>query len=184
MSNSKCFGFLILIITANIVFHSCSTFPEPNEINDTMLIGKIIQNGINYDSFNGASVNGKHTSDIEITVKNLSTNEITKLKSYYGGMFSTIRLPEGNYEISILYLKVVNGNSYANVFSNLANVKYFSIINGSVNNLGLIEWNCDNNEGYNILLNRNYINVKEDFNKRNDKSSWNNIKWVNVDVHK
>lgn len=163
---------------------SCTSFPEPNERQTTLLFGRIVQTGKNYPTHGSASVNGTNTVGIVVSITNTDTNQKYKLYSQYGGYFSSLVFPSGNYELKSFYLTIQSGNSVADILMNPGNDRRFTIVSGVVNNLGLIEWNCDAEEGMTYWLDKGYSDVREYFAARYPKSGWNSLEWRNVTIER
>jgi hypothetical protein len=159
----------------------CATIPEPKTESDRLVIGMIIQTGEGFRNYSGATVNGTHKSGIELSIKNTSTNEEYNIKTQKNGLFYTTVLTEGTYVIEQFYLKVTSGNAWADTYSSPNDSWTFTIINGKINNLGVINWDGKARGGTNFKFSQLYNDVVNEFNSQFSKSEW--TKWDMVDIN-
>jgi hypothetical protein len=172
------------VIAAVVLIGGCASFPEPGKNNQTLVIGKIVEKGINFDAAQGASVNGTNLCNIEISIKELSSGKEIKLISNGDGIFHSTSMKPGDYELTKFYIRITSGGAWADMWTKPAADKFFTISENRVNNLGGIEWICDKKKGYYYWLNKEYDDVKSNFAKTNPDSAWNNANWENVTFHR
>jgi hypothetical protein len=177
-------SWLIFMVVLPFGINSCTTFPEPTNTKNILVIGQLVENGLNNENYNGATINGKHLSNIELTIINENTKTKTVLKTTSTGQFFSVELEAGEYKVKKIHLKVVNGNSYATSNFIPDSLKYFTIKNDVVNNLGVIEWIADADQGHVYNVNMNYSTIKDNFLKNNPDSIWNSKVWVETTIHK
>jgi len=82
------------------------------------------------------------------------------------------------------YYKNTNGNSWSDIFTNPNGENKFTINDNSINNLGLIEWNCDADESMLYYLNKDYSTVKELIEPDILKLEWSSKSWLNLNCKK
>lgn len=169
---------------AIFLIFGCATYSEPKTENDKLLTGIIVHTGIGYKKYSGATVNGIHKTGIEMTIKNVSTNEEFKIRTKKNGLFYLHELPVGTYEIEDFYLKVSSGKAWADTHSSPDNRLRFSIENGKVNNLGVINWDGKMREWTNISFNNSYNTVMKEFTSRFPKSNWLKMEVINLNIKK
>ena len=152
-----------------IFLSACASLSEYDAQNKTLLIGQIVHTGNGYPS--PGTLNGVHTSKIDVSLLNLETKQTTKVTSNNYGFFSSTKLPEGKYQVSRLYCTVHNSNS--NVASEWALPKiYLNIQNDKVNNIGKIFWNSTTGNKSNYSYNDNYAEPISYLQDNYQKSGW------------
>jgi hypothetical protein len=177
-------GKKIIIACVIILVFGCATLSEPKSESDKLVTGIIIQKGEGFQNYSGASVNGIHKTGIEMTIKNISTNEEYKVKTRKNGLFYIYELPEGIYEIDNFYLKVTSGNAWADTHSSPNDSLKFSVVNGKVNNLGVINWDGKMRGGTNFTFSQLYNDVINEFNAQFPKSAWLDHEVINTNIIK
>jgi len=168
------------------LFFGCASFPNADKEHNTMVIGAINQQAQGYNYYGSATINGINTSGIEISIKNLKDENIYTMRTISGGQFYSINIPEGEYKISKLYIKKEFGSSWASISWTPPSdaEQKFEIINGKVNNLGTISWECEKDVKNRILYNREYGQVRDAFQEKNKSSNWNEKEWVDIKIIK
>ena len=179
-------AFCVLIISALV--YSCVSLPEPSEEKNTLVVGIIAIKGQKYPG--DWQMNGTHKSNIRITLQNLSNYNVYEIKSKYNGLYFLYDVPEGEYRISYLFYK--NSRGATNFFNpSYNNENKFIVKNGMVNNFGIQNWESkflnqksrtywsDNK----LVINREYMPVKELFQKRYSSSNWNEKEWINNGIN-
>ena len=157
----------------------CSSLPEPKTENDTLVIGIIKHTGDNYVNYViGSSLNGTKTNEIQMTIKNINTNENFIIKTQKNGLFYYVNLSEGLYRIERLFIRISVGSGFVTTFSRPETDYFFSIINGKINNLGVINWSTTliNYQPFSVsadyILSQLYNDVIIECNKQFTKSEW------------
>ena len=111
------------------------------------------------------------------------------MESKSEGLFYSANIPQGIYGIIKLYTKKESGSSWASLTLTASNMAYkIEIVNGKVNNLGIITWdfvgNAGGERGYGTLdYNRDYIQVRNLFQEKNSSSNWNQKEWINNGIN-
>jgi hypothetical protein len=175
---------LVVSMLCTVLFLGCSSFPKYDKTHNTLLVGEIIQTGKNYPNYSGATVNGIHKYGIVITIQNQATNTKYQIESNSNGIFKTNSIPSGDYILKRFYYKNTNGNSWSDIFTNPNGENKFTINDNSINNLGLIEWNCDADESMLYYLNKDYSTVKELIEPDILKLEWSSKSWLNLNCKK
>lgn len=178
ISKIKIVGLFFLVSCFLI---SCSSLPDASEENQTLVVGQIILEAKGFLTYGSVSVNGINRNGIEITIQEVSTGKEYKMKSFIRGIFHSVKIPEGSYRITSYYFKKSVGNSWADVRQNNPGYK-FEIVNGKVNNMGLIQWNSERGKQTVSLYNSQYDQVRSEFQKEFEKSNWNEREWINIDL--
>jgi hypothetical protein len=142
----------------------------------------IVQTGKGYSNYGGASVNGTNFSGIEITLRHIGTNEEFVLRSRKNGLFYSVELTEGDYEIIQLYIKKTSGSSWADLYTNPEGV-VFTVVKNTVNNIGLIQWSSVFRTGTNISYSKDHNRVRNEFLVQFAKSNWNEQPWMTIYVN-
>jgi hypothetical protein len=157
------------------LFVGCSAIPTSTEQNSTLLVGEIVFIGSDYISNNGISFSGTITSGIDITLRNTTTNELSRFSSDKNGLFY-MNLKEGKYLIDELYIKREdNRGAWAYLYTNPPQ-KILEIEEGKVNNIGTIRWSFVDRK-HDVLQTDNSFAVKMAFSKQFSKSNWNQKEW-------
>ncbi|HUT65269.1 MAG TPA: hypothetical protein VMZ05_03865 [Spirochaetota bacterium] len=169
---------LILVVT---VFIGGKFVKEPDEDLHTLLIGQI---KLEASGFPGEShVNGIHTGDIEIHLKNKLTGEIVILTSALGsGCFYMVNPETENYRIVKLYTLIHNPRYRQTLSMGIPTGGNISILNGKVNNLGHLVWKVDHKSESWDLSHNFHADVKAWFEKTYPGSAWNKKEWVDVTI--
>jgi len=174
------YGFLATVILA-----SCTTFPVPKPNDSTLVIGMVVLNAKGYENYSGATVNGTHTGNIEISIQNVDSGRTEKLISDSSGFFYTNKFEPGKYRLRKLYYKSSVGGYNADIFTSITNGdRNFEVGKNTVNNLGQITWNADVDEGMQYWLNKDYQNSKDVFTSVDKDGKWNAIAIEDVTFQK
>jgi hypothetical protein len=180
MKISKSFIVILFFLFSSFLI-SCTSLPDADENNQTLVIGEIILNAKGFLTYGSASVNGTSKRGIEITIREISSGKEYKMKSWSEGLFYSTKISEGNYMIIKYYFKNTVGNSWADVTQN--NPGYiFEIENGVVNNLGLIQWNSERGKSTLSFYNSQHEQVRTDFREIYAESNWNEKEWKSVNL--
>jgi hypothetical protein len=170
-------GFIVIFLAA-IVFISCTTIKEPVE-NGSLLIGEVHQFGTGYPNNDGARLNGKHSTGIILTFKNIDTNEKVNAKSNYG-IYFVENIPAGKYQLINLHLKVED-SSGSNSAGMSCSSKAFSIEENQVCNLGDIELFFNYSNGLSYKQNNKYDYAIDYLTKA--KSKWLTKNQINKEIN-
>jgi len=159
-----------LVVCICFLVFGCASIPEPKTESDILVVGIITRVYENYIGTSGL-LNGTQKMGIEITIVNTGTNAEYKVQSQKNGLFYIESLPEGNYLLQQFYAIVHSGSSWASdaVRTSLR----FSVENGKVHNLGVINWNRNATDGrHTILRNQEHDDVITEFNSQYPRSGW------------
>ena len=169
----KCFFLLNLSLCFLI---GCKSIPMSTEKTPNLLVGEIVFVVSDYVSSQGISFNGKTTSGIEITIRNIATNEILRFAADKNGLFYA-DLQEGKYWINELSIKKQHyDGSWAYISAGSAQPKVFEVERGKVNNIGTIQWSIDKRN--NVIQMDNSSDIKNKFSKQFPESIWNTKEWI------
>ena len=169
---------LILIIGFLVV--GCVSVPNANGKRQTLLIGQIVMDSRGWSTAY-ASINGNFTTGIEITIQNIESGKKYTTRSQLEGIFLSAKIPKGTYRITKLYLKKEFGNSWRSVWWEPRG-REFEIIEGYVNNMGILDWYCENNSPGKLTANKEYEQVRNAFQEKVESSNWNEKEWINVPI--
>ncbi len=129
------------LFTLCLLLEACQSFPEPKTEASALLIGKIEHQSVGTLQYRGFSVSGTNTQDITIYLEHLSSGKEYTVGSDLRGYFVSSRLPPGWYKLKRYSIKISNSDGWYNFGGNPSRYyKYFEILPGQVNNLGLIIW--------------------------------------------
>jgi hypothetical protein len=173
-----CFVSLVFLVIG------CTTLPEPKTESDTLVIGMIIHTGEGFQNYSGVSVNGTHKTGIEMKLKNITTNDEYSIKTQKNGLFYTTVLPPGIYEIDQFYLKISSGNAWADTYSSPGDSLTFTIVNGRINNLGMVNWDGKMRGDTNFRFSQLYNDVENEFRTQFSRSEWLKRDMMNQDIKK
>ena len=176
LSKLLVFGCVIFLLLG------CATFSEPASDSDTLAIGIVIQTGENFGESSGATVSGINKSGIDLTIMNIDTNREYRTRTRTNGLFSVNKLPEGTYRINKLYIKVESGRAMASLSTSPINNYTFTVMNGKVNNLGVINWDSKLAEGTTLKFSHSYDDVKKEFVSQYPSSKWQSREMVNIAI--
>ena len=155
----------------------CTAIPTATEKNPTLLVGKIVLARGDYFGGSKIPINETFTSNINITLRNITSNNLTRFSSNKNGLFY-VNLQEGEYIIDDLYTE--RTNSYGSLSSSIyatPSIVLLKIERGKVNNVGTLNFTFPNIKNE-IIQTDNSLAVKTDFLKRFPKSNWNEKEWT------
>jgi tetratricopeptide (TPR) repeat protein len=165
-----------------ILVIGCASIQEPNNDQTALLIGQIIYNGSGFES-DFFLLNTTYKNSIEVTILNKETNSSTILKTDSDGIFSLGNLPSGEYLFKKLKLTAGSRDSNMALSSmSFGNVQSFSVIEGKVNNVGIINWK-HNPDNIKYFLNKEYNEVYNYFSLNYPNSKWLKREWIKVKVN-
>ena len=163
--------YLLLFIC---FFVGCRAIPTWTEINNTLLVGKIVFEGSDFVDRNGISFHGTTTSGIEIALRNTATNEVFRLLPAKNGLFY-VNLREGKYMVDELYIKKTRQDgAWAYIYTRPAHV--FEVEKGKVNNIGRIGWTFLGRRHEVVQMDES-LNVQNEFSTQFPTSNWNQKEW-------
>ena len=173
-----------IVVCSILLAFGCASFPEPTESSQTLVIGEIVQQGKGYRFYGSASVNGTNRSGIEITIQDLNSEKPYTIRSRPTGLFYSINIPEGTYKVTRVFLRKESGGGWASITWNAPKDadRSFEIVNGKVNNFGLINWECESGEKNFLYYNKEYGQAKDTFMENYKSSKWNEREWINISV--
>ena len=168
-----------IVFSLSLLLFSCASVTryEPKNNSDSLIIGKIKMDNKNFNTYGSISVNGVHTANIEISISNMTSGEILKTKTDKEGFFMFYNLdPSDNYQITKIYLKKEENNSWADVYMNTSNSNIFSPTINSITDIGFYYVKTDK---INNIWNFNKI----DNSKFNDFIiKYKDTEWVNKNI--
>ena len=152
--------------------------PIYNEINPTLLVGKVLFTGSDYMSEHGVSFAGITTSGIEIVLRNTATSDVFRFPADKNGLFY-INLQEGEYWIDEIHIRKEGyDGSWATSSTNPA-LKVLEVEKGKVNNVGTILWSplaVDRRRQF-VTQTDNSSAIKTMFSEQFPESEWGQIEW-------
>jgi hypothetical protein len=152
-----------------LLLSSCITIPNPGNLSDTYLVGKIC---IITDKNDTLSLNEKYKDNILLYLEK-DDNEIMIETSQNGYINTNILLP-GIYRIK----RIKYQNRTKNLDKSYENYQ-ISILNGKVNNLGFLVWPQTTNTLFQSLI--DFEKVKKEYCK---SCKWKYIDWIELRVNK
>jgi hypothetical protein len=164
LGNAKFFCILCNLYLS-LILAGCLTLQEPDQRNPTLVIGEI--------NFVSDYSNYTIKSGIKINLRSIDTGKMISFVSQDTGLFISRILQEGIYEI-ISYSFDTHYAGFTIKTIRPERWKYFTVIKGKVNNLGLIVYR-DNKIDYM----QKYNSIVEKFNENYPNSGWNFIEWIN-----
>ena len=166
--------FILVILTLSLLT-GCRTIPMATESNPTLLVGEIAFTGRHFVSSNGVSFDGTFTRGIEISLRNVATNEALRFSPDNNGLFH-INLPDGRYLLDELYIRRYNSQgAWSNIFTNPSQ-RFIEVERGKVNNIGTIRWTFVGRR-HHIEQIDNSEAVRDAFTRRHTRSNWNQKEW-------
>lgn len=169
------------LVTVLIFGLSCAgTAFEPKDENEILAVGLLRFEGQNFPNFNGATVNGEHTSGIDLTIEDLSTGKRVVLLSGTNGVFYFRPNPETSYRLAVLNYESKVGNNNA-IVRGTPGAVVFRIGSDRVSSLGTITWKADDKAKYyaDIFVNGER-SIKEVVTQSFPQSKWYQYDWVQV----
>jgi len=136
------------------------------------------------DSENQTLVVATNTSEpgLIVYLQKSSGKETYLMQFGSGGLFHSVKIPQGSYSVSKYTIKNNNGNT---VFTGTLRTRRIEIVNGKVNNLGTIDVLVRINEiegGRDALtFNSRYDYTRNLFSNKNGSSNWNQREWINIE---
>jgi len=183
--NKKCV-FLYLFICLLVV--GCLSLPEPDSKKQTLVVGMINLQVKGVTGSVSNTINGTNKMGIEISLQELTGYKIYTMLSGTEGLFYSTNIPQGTYGIIQLYLKVESSSGGASLTTSYAITTHrIEIVNGKVNNLGIItlDFVSDGGSGGKSTLNynRDYEQVRTLFRQKYSSSNWNQKEWINNGIN-
>jgi len=173
-----------------IIFLACVCFlilgcaSTPGGKYETLLVGVVIHEGKNFGTTLGLTIDGINKDNIEITIYEINRKKSYTLKTKGEGIFFSEKLPEGTYQLRKLFLRNTLNNASVTVAWETQNDIRFEVVNGKINNLGIINWNCEKNVRNSITYNRDHDEVAELFKTRKEYQNWNEKEWSNTGIRR
>lgn len=177
--NRKLFG--LFAVLALLVSCASITKYEPKTESDSLVIGRMVFQCINFNSYGGVSVNGTNIDGIEVRINDLTTGKQTSAYTRINGVFVFLNLdPSHQYQINGLYYKKSEGNSWADAVLYPGDIYIFSPIVGKVESLGSFIGFLDNHsrKGYIKKTNDDVIAL---FKKYYKDSKWNSYEFISAE---
>ena len=160
---NKKYLFLYLLICLLVI--SCVSLPEPDNANQTVVVGMI---------------NMQHSSDtykagIEIYLQEFTGSKIYILRSGSGGLFYSVKIPQGTYKLTKIFCR----NS---LIITLNTPPRIEIVYGKVNNFGTINSISDKKKYrlHQIFWDNGYDQTRNFFRETYNSSNWNEKEWINI----
>jgi len=166
-----------LFLFISFILVSCVSVPGTNDKNQTLVIGEISHEAHHPTNM---SINGTNRIGIEITIQDIASGKTYTMRSLNKGLFYSRNMSGGRYRIKKLLYTTSNGASH---WHDDPPGSGFEIVEGVVNNLGVINWYANwNTNIFAITYNLEYDQVRNDFQQGNRSSNWNGKQWINVSV--
>lgn len=176
---------LMVIALASMFFAGCVTAPpNPRGKSDTLVVGRLEFHLTGFGSYGSATVNGKQTNDVQITLKNVRTSATVQTSTHGpDGFFFISGLKSDVYEIVRLDYTNVSGNWSAKVTLIPGTKLAFRPASTGVSNLGLIvaDYNADGDNS--VSSRRDFEALRTGFQKSFSNSKWNSVQWHDVLPH-
>ncbi len=200
MKARKSVSILILIFIVFLIIGGCATtskITEPTHAGSILLVGRVKATCEEFEQM--WNMNGEHTNNIEIDLRNLSTNEVTSVRSRGAdGVFYVDDPKYGVYTIERFSYTSRGSRTAFSLYHILNDGVTFSIEQNAVYNLGDIEWyaKCIKRESKEYseastqyvfevqtthYYQQNFAELKTWFENTYPDSSWNNKNWINID---
>jgi hypothetical protein len=194
------FSFIVIVI---LILGGCASsgkITEPTHAESVLLVGRIKATCEEFEEM--WNMNGEHTDKIEIDIRNLSTNEMTTVRSKgANGVFYVNEAQYGVYTIERFSYTSRGSRTVFNLGHLLNDGVNFTLDQNAVYNLGDIEWyaKCKKRESkeykdkgaqyiYEVetmhYYQENFNALKVWFEATYPESSWNNRNWINVEYTK
>jgi hypothetical protein len=166
-------GILTVVGLVSLILMSCTSLPEPNNVEDNLTIGRVKQHGSNYDTFEGLNVNSTHYDGLILTLVKIDDKTVVKIKPNMNGYILEKNLASGSYELvkMVLLLKSERASLTLHIDLNEKPPR-IEIENGKVNNLGSIEWESDPKEGATYKINFGYELISTHMKAEYSNSLW------------
>jgi hypothetical protein len=171
----------LFIIYISFLVFSFASIPATANVNQTLVVGIIIQHGTGYKYYGGVSVNGTNKNGIEITMQEIKNGNTYTMKTQNDGSFFSFNIPEGTYKVTKIYLENRSGSCWASMTWTPLGNNTFNIINGKINNFGTIYWDCNRNIRNYVSCNQDYGQVRDLFNGKY-LANWNLREWININI--
>ena len=173
------------IVTFLVTLSGCATAPaNPTSPSDTLLVGQLVFNLSGFGTYGGASVNGRQTQSVQISLKNVSTGKIIKTETHSpNGLFYVANLKPADYLIVHLYYKVTSGKAWADVNFRPGPPPQFRLAPAGVTDIGTVVATFDHNGDNAVTSKMSYDQARGDFAKVFRKSEWNSVEWNHVTVY-
>ena len=173
----------MLIIVIGLCLFSCATTMSegPSKEKPTLLVGSASFEATGYKVYGNSSINGKHSSGMELVIVNMTTGEEIKLKANNNGyFFHPLESGCEYYVKELYYIDKGNDGSYISLTTTLSSVVPIRQDGGdAVINLGSIEWFCDNSKKWaDIDWSKGYGDVESYFKNKYPESPWNRYEWI------
>ena len=170
---------VVLLILSLSIISCATTTTEFGDKYQSLLVGEIQLKAKNFAYYGDASVNGTHSEDIELTFMNITENKEIIVNSYgKEGVFYFPVKEDCLYQLTKLYYKKEKKGSWVSIKTSMNKELVFDVLSKKVNNVGVIDWECDNKLKTNeIMASGNYDKVREDFVNRYHRSNWLQYEW-------
>jgi len=190
----------VLPVVVCLIIGGCATtakITEPATEGSTLLVGRIEATCEDFAQM--WNMNGRHTNNISIDLRNLTTNEAISVRSRGADGIFFIGDPEyGIYTIEKLSYTSRGSRTSFNLCHLLNDGVIFAIEKGAVNNLGDIEWHakCIERESkeysragshytYEVYTahryRKNFTELRNWFESTYPQSGWNDENWTDVE---
>ncbi|MCL2210003.1 MAG: hypothetical protein FWC19_07800 [Treponema sp.] len=173
-------GFAAVLF--GLLFFNCVSYLSAANYNPTVVVGTIVNNSTGYPFCNcgNMSVNGINKHGIKITIQEKSSKKIFTLVSESDGLFFSVNIPKGIYTLDKIYLKKTYNTCWYEV-SWSCGICAFEVLDGKVNNLGTIKWNCEHKKRSHISYNMGYEEAMNIFMTRYS-SICREREWINTNI--
>jgi len=164
-----------LLFFLTFLMIGCVSIPEPDANSQTLVIGEIV---LEERGSRNTQNNGIFTNVMKITIQEISSGKLFTTRIQGNGLLFITNIPQGRYRVTkISRIYPPSGNSDWN------RGDVFEVVYGAVSNLGVVNvyWNWGT-QVYTITANKEYDQVRNDFQRGNRSSNWNEKQWINVSM--
>jgi len=164
---------IISLLTACAGLNTPKHSPTPKK---TLIVGKIIFNGSKIKG-NTVNLNGEHSKDLKLSLKNIDGDDFTIL-SGSGGLFYLWADTNKPFSINQLGFKKTSGSAWSS--TNTRTNIYFETASTGVTNIGTINWKKIDNRSKTSRSTDNNNSVKKLFSNTFKDNEWTTEKWNDI----
>jgi hypothetical protein len=168
----------VFIVSSMII--SCASFTknEPQNTDDSLIIGQIEFKCVNFDYYGPVTVNGTNKEGVEVKINDLTTGEQKTAIANQNGLFTFYNLSTSHqYQITELYYIKSQGNASADAILYPGNKYNFIPVLGKVLSIGSYKGYLDKSTKKGSLE-KNNSDVIDAFKKQFKDSKWNSYSFI------
>lgn len=174
---------VIFGLTIALVLTGCAKIAEPDGPDDSLLIGAITLEAKGFKEKSDMRIDGEHSRNITITLRNLETEEDYLVKVVGSGLFWSNKIPKGVYYIRGYSFVLERDNFKYTLNSGPPFLVTLAIEPGKVTNLGALLWYTDDLRDENELK---QVKNPEEFRKmlltEFPDSAWHKREWISISL--